>query len=165
MVLCGQRLVEVRTMIQMFWCYWQKSTNSFSIESFLLASYDGWNLFSKVHPSWYRPLHSDHVRAEMTEIQDRSKSDGGSLENASCCICYPNFGHKSVAMRSSVLNDIILNWEKVQCPLNDASAGLTFKRCASAIHDALSPKQQALCALRFLGLPRTIQIALHCPCI
>ena len=28
-------------------------------------------------------LHFDHVRVEMYEIQDRSKSDGGSLENAS----------------------------------------------------------------------------------
>ena len=35
----------------------------------------------------------------------------------------------SMAMRSSLLNDIILNREKVQCTLTGASAGFTFKRC------------------------------------
>ena len=35
-----------------------------------------------------------------------------------------------MAMKSSLLNDIILNWEKVQCTLNGASAGFSFlKRC------------------------------------
>ena len=44
----------------------------------------------------------------------------------------------SMAMKSSFLNDIILNWEKVQCSLNDASAGFTFfqEMPAGAIDDA-----------------------------
>ena len=79
------------SMVQMFWNYWEKSTNSFCIESILLASYDGWILFALVHPSWHRSLHLDHGRVEMHEIQDRSQNDGGSLENASWCISFSNY--------------------------------------------------------------------------
>ena len=44
----------------------------------------------------------------------------------------------SVAMRSSLLTDIILNWEKVQCVLDDASISFTFfqEMPACAIDDA-----------------------------
>ena len=47
----------------------------------------------------------------------------------------------SVAMRSSLLNDMILNWEKVQCFLDDASIGFTFfqEMPACAIDDAFAP--------------------------
>ena len=39
----------------------------------------------------------------------------------------------SIATRSSLLNDINLNWEKVQCTLKGASTGFTsFKRCRDA---------------------------------
>ena len=66
-----------------------------------------------------------------------------------CCL-YITFPI-SMAMRSSLLNDIILNWEKVQCTLNGASTGFTFFQevPASATDDALTPAQQALFALRF----------------
>ena len=57
----------------------------------------------------------------------------------------------SMAMRSSLLNDKILNREKVQCTLNGASAGFTFfqEMPASSIDDALTPVQKAFFALRF----------------
>ena len=49
----------------------------------------------------------------------------------------------SMAMKSSLLNDIILNREKVQCTLNGASVGFTFfqEMPAGAIDDALTPLQ------------------------
>ena len=59
--------------VRIFQTYWERSTNSFCIESILLASYDGWNLFAQVRTSGYRPLDFDHVRVEMHEIQDHSK--------------------------------------------------------------------------------------------
>ena len=57
----------------------------------------------------------------------------------------------SMAMRPSLLNDIIFELREVQCTLNGASAGFTFfqEMPASAIEDALTPIQQALFALRF----------------
>ena len=90
------------SIVQMFCHYWEKSTNSFCIESILLASYDVWNLFAQAHPSWYRPLHLDHVRVEMHEIQDRSQNDGGSLENASWCISFSNYGQHDDSLCSVV---------------------------------------------------------------
>ena len=53
-----------------------------------------------------------------------------------------------MAMKSSLLNDIIWNREKIQCTLNGASAGFTFfqEMPASATDDALTPVQQALFA-------------------
>ena len=49
------------------------------------------------------------------------------------------------------LNDIILNWKKVQCTLNGASAGFTFFQevPASAINDALISVKKAFFALHF----------------
>ena len=46
-------------------------------------------------------------------------------------------------MMSSILNYIILNWEKVQCTLNGASVGFTFfqEMPAGAMYDALTPIQ------------------------
>ena len=73
----------------------------------------------------------------------------------------------SMAMRSPLLNDIILNREKVQCTLNGASAGLTFfqEMPTSATDDALIPVKKAFFALCFrICLARITQIALHCPC-
>ena len=50
-----------------------------------------------------------------------------------CCSC-----PISVAMKSSLLNDIIWNSEKVQCTLNGAAVGFTFfqEMLAGAIDDA-----------------------------
>ena len=58
---------------------------------------------------------------------------------------------KSMAMRSHLLNDIILNWEKVQCTLNGVSAGFTFfqELPASAINDASISVKKAFFALHF----------------
>ena len=147
--------------VPIFQNYWERSTNSFCIERILLASYDGRNLSARLCPSGYRPLQFDHVRVEMHEIQDRSKSDRGSLWNASWCISFQIVGNVifslfwsfpiSVAMRSSLLNHIVRNWEKVQCVLNDASIGFTFfqEMPAGAIDNALTPIQWAFFALRF----------------
>ena len=57
----------------------------------------------------------------------------------------------SMAMRSSLLYDRILNREKVQSTLNGASIGFIFfpEMPASAIDDALTPVQKAFFALRF----------------
>ena len=51
-------------------------------------------------------------------------------------LCFPT----SVAMRSSLLNHVVWNWE-VPCILNDASVGCTFfqEMPACAIDDALTP--------------------------
>ena len=56
----------------------------------------------------------------------------------------------SIAMRSSLLNDIIFHREKIQCTLKDTSVGFTFfqEMPASAINDALTPRRWALFALR-----------------
>ena len=56
----------------------------------------------------------------------------------------------STAMRSHLLNDIILNSKKVQRTLNGASAFFTFfqEMPASAIDDALIPVKKAFFALR-----------------
>ena len=63
----------------------------------------------------------------------------------------------SMAMRSSLLNDIILNREEVQCTLNGASTGFTF------LDYALTPVQQSLFALRFrICLERLTQLY-SCP--
>ena len=47
----------------------------------------------------------------------------------------------SVAMRSSLLNHVVWNREKVQCILDDASVGCTFfqEMPASAIDNAFTP--------------------------
>ena len=55
--------------------YWERSTNSFCIESTLLASYDMKNLSARSRPSGYRLLQFDHVRVEIHEIQDLSRID------------------------------------------------------------------------------------------
>ena len=162
--ICGQRTVEVRTISQrsdFFQIYWERSTHSFCIESTLLASFDRWNLSAHPRPSGYRPLQFNHVRVEIQDIRDLSRNDGESLQNSSLCISFSIYGHmmvslffslpKSVAMMSSLLQDIILNSEKVQCPLNAASAGFTFfqEMPASATKDALIPIKKAFFALRF----------------
>ena len=58
---------------------------------------------------------------------------------------------KSMAMRSSLLDDIILNWEKIQCPLKDTSAGFTFfqEMPTNAVNDALIPVKKSFFALHF----------------
>ena len=56
----------------------------------------------------------------------------------------------SVATRSSHVNHVVWNWEKVQCILGDASIGFTFfqEMPASAIDTAFTPVRQAFFALR-----------------
>ena len=56
----------------------------------------------------------------------------------------------SVAMRSSLLDDVVWNWEKVQCILDDASIGFTFfqEMPACAIDDAFTPIWYTFFALR-----------------
>ena len=72
----------------------------------------------------------------------------------------------AIAMRSSLLNDIKMNREKVQCPSDGASAGCTFSQemPASTINDAFIPVKKTFCALRFrICLAQLIQTALHYP--
>ena len=73
---------------------------------------------------------------------------------------------KSMAIRLSLLNDMILNREKVQCTVNCASTAFTFfqEMPASAIFDAFTPVQKGILCIAFQDLSRTTQIALHCPC-
>ena len=91
----------------------------------------------------------------MHEIQDRSQNMVDPLKMPldaslsqimdnimlSLCCSFPI----SMAMRSSLLNDIIRNCEKVQCTLNGASVGITFfqEMPAGAIDDAWTPVQLA----------------------
>ena len=71
---------------------WERSTNSFCIESTLLASYDRRNLSARPCPSGYRPLQFDHVRGEIHEIRDLSRNNRESLQNSSWCISFSNYG-------------------------------------------------------------------------
>ena len=72
----------------------------------------------------------------------------------------------SVAMKSSLLFDIIWYWEKVQCTLNGASVAFTFlssdaRRCNRWCQG--SNATSTLC-IAFQVLSRSIQTSLHCQC-
>ena len=58
---------------------------------------------------------------------------------------------KSVTMKYLLLNDLILSWEKIECPWKDASGGFTFfqEMSKSAIDNSLIPTKKAFWALRF----------------
>ena len=120
--------------------YWEKSTNLFCIESNLLASYDGRNLFGQARPSWYRPLHFDHVRVEMHEIQDRSQSDGGSFENAfwcislklwaiKCSLCFVVFPYRWPWGRPFLMTKFWIERRSNVHWMAPRLASLSFKRC------------------------------------
>ena len=71
----------------------------------------------------------------------------------------------SVAMMSSLLNDIILNREKVQRVLNDASALHFLSRDARRCNIlCLDSNTIGIICIAFQGLCRTIQTAPHCTC-
>ena len=57
----------------------------------------------------------------------------------------------AMATRSPILNDIVRDWEKIQCPSKDTSAGLILckEMPASAVNDALIPVKKAFFALHF----------------
>ena len=57
----------------------------------------------------------------------------------------------TTAMRSSLLDNIVRDWEKIQCPSEDASAGLILSQemPASAVNDALIPVKKAFSTLPF----------------
>ena len=59
----------------------------------------------------------------------------------------------TMAVRSPFLNDIVRDWEKIQCPSEDTSAGLVLSQemPASAVDDALTliPVKKAFFALHF----------------
>ena len=57
----------------------------------------------------------------------------------------------TIAMRSHLVNDIVRDWEKIQCPSEDTSAGLILfqEMPASAVNDALIPEKKAFFALHF----------------
>ena len=54
----------------------------------------------------------------------------------------------TMAMKSPFLNDIVLDWKKIQCPSEDISAGLILSQemPANALDDALIPVQKAFFA-------------------
>ena len=54
--------------VRFFQIYWERSTNSFCIESTLLASFDRWNLSARPCPSGCRLLQFDQFRVEIHEI-------------------------------------------------------------------------------------------------
>ena len=72
----------------------------------------------------------------------------------------------SVAMRSSLLNYVLWNSEKVQCIFNETSMGRNFFQevPACAIDDAFTPEKIGILCTASWGLSRTIQTALRCPC-
>ena len=57
----------------------------------------------------------------------------------------------TMARRSPFLNDIVRDWEKIQCPSEDTSAGLILfqEMPASAVDDVLIPARKAFFALHF----------------
>ena len=58
---------ELSFIVRIIQNYWEMHHYFFCIESTLLASYDGRNLFGQGRPSRYRSLQVDHVRVEMHE--------------------------------------------------------------------------------------------------
>ena len=144
--------------VRFFQIYWERSTY-FCIESTHLPSFDRWNLSASPCPSGCRLLQFDQCWVEIHEIQDLFGSDREFLRNfflmhlflklwaTKCCFSLP----MTMAMRSPLLNDIVRNWEKIQCPSEETSAGLFFSHemPASAVDGALIPVKKAFFALRF----------------
>ena len=56
-----------------------------------------------------------------------------------------------IAMRSHLLNDIVRDWEQIQLPSEDTSAGLILSQemPATAVNDALIPIKKPFFALHF----------------
>ena len=129
------------SMVRIFQNHWEISTNSFCIDGTLLASYDMRNLFAQARPSGCTKfsIFQKPIVDPFTMTLDASLSHIMGNMTISLFWSFPI----SMAMRSSLLNDIILNWEKVQCTLNGTSVGFTFfqEMSSGAIDDALTPVQ------------------------
>ena len=147
--------------VQFFQFFWERSTNSFCIESTHLPSFDRWDLSARPCPSGCRLLQFDQCWFEIHEIRDLLGSYRESLQILSWCISCLDCGRCSVllffslpitmTMRSPFLSDIVRDWEKIQCPSENTSAGLILSQemPASAVDDALIPVKKALFALHF----------------
>ena len=157
-------MVEVRTFPQ-----WSasvsrlirdRSTNFVCNESILILTFDWWNLVLQDRPIQGKHLHLDHVRAYIYENHDLARNDHGSCKSFVDASLFQIMGQMiffllwsfpiSVAMRSSLLDYVVWNREKVQCIFNDASAGCNFFQevPACATDDAFTPVWWAFCALR-----------------
>ena len=67
------------------------------------------------------------------------------------------------AMRSSLLNYVLWNWEKVQCILDDASVGILSRDARRCHRQCLHSNMIGIFCTASQVPSRTIQTALHCP--
>ena len=135
--------------VQCFQTYWEKSTNSVCIENILIPSCNGRNPCPQDRPFRYKLLRLDF-------LSSWNARNSGSFKKRSwiplkCFLMHLIMGlmilfllwsfPMSVAMRSSLLNYVNWNWEKVECILDDASVGCNcFQEMpACAIDDAFAP--------------------------
>ena len=70
----------------------------------------------------------------------------------------------SMAMMSLLLNDIILNWEKVQCPLNEWRLHFLSRDARKCNKRCLDSSKESILCIALQDLTRTTQRALHCTC-
>ena len=109
---------ERSLIVRFFHIYWERSTNSFCVESTHLPSFDRWNLSARPCPSGYRLLQFDQCWFEIHEIRDLLGSDRESLQILSF-FASPSLIMGDVvvllfkslpitmAMRSPFLNDVV----------------------------------------------------------
>ena len=165
------------SMVQCFQTYWERSTNSVCIENTRFASCNERNFCPQRRPFWYRPFHLHHVRAMMHEIRNRSNSDRESIQNATWCISFSNYGLDDILFVAEFSHlwpwgrpffiTYFGSWEKVQRILDDASVGCTFfqEMPACATDYSFTPIWKAFFALRFrVCLEQLIRTTLRCPC-
>ena len=144
MVWCGQRVVELRTILQWSRCSGIIGRNPpipsvskvFCLRHMMAESFlrKGIHLDTDLFISIMVELRCMKFRIVLkTMVVPLKMPLDASLSQIMCnimissCFSFPI----SMAMKSSLLDDIVWNWEMVQCTLNGASAGFASdKRCA-----------------------------------
>ena len=137
---------------QCFQTYWERSTNSVCIENILIQSCNERNIlvrkFVPFKTNFFISIMFEHgftkIRISQEAIVDPFKMllDASLFQIMGLMIFFLFWSFPiSVAMRSSLLNHVVWNWEKVQCILDDASVDCTFfqEMPANAIDDAFAP--------------------------
>ena len=173
-MLCGQRLVEVRTI-----SHWsgfsriiERDPPTLSVSKVLCLRH----MIGEIFLRKFVHLDTDFFSSIMFEFRIFQETILNPFKTPLDASLSQILGNMivslffslpiSMAVRSSFLNDIILNLEKVQCTLNGTSTGFTLfqEMPASAVDDALTPVQQAFFALRLGVRLEQLKTALHCPC-
>ena len=155
-------------MVQCFQTSWErsiKSTNSVCIENILIPSRNERSLSAK-SSIWIQT--SSARSCSSWDARNSGSFNKRSWIPLECLLMH--FFFKSRAWWYSflsgvfpylwpwsLLNHVVLNWEKVQCILDDASDGFTFFHFLS--RDARMCNRQCLCS----NVSRTIQTDLRCP--